>query len=164
MSCWPRGVFANLRACCAAMKRRAARDIFGMSENLPHSAWLHRPVSTFATSAAIAMFTPESVGWLLRTALHRIVREALRGDAAESAGLIVLEGLDDLELGVHDERAVGDDGLADRPAAEEQDVEVGAAALLAGVSGDGDRVATAEHRELSAFDRPTLRPDSTLAA
>ena len=38
---------------------------------------------------------------------------------------------DELGAGVHDERAVGRDGLADRPAAEDADVEARAAALLA---------------------------------
>ena len=41
----------------------------------------------------------------------------------EAAGVEVLDGLDELGPGVHHERAVGGDRLADRPAAEQQHLE-----------------------------------------
>ena len=54
------------------------------------------------------------------------------GMLPEAAGLVVGDRLEDLLAGVHHERSHPRDGLADGPAAEDQDVEVGAAALLAG--------------------------------
>ena len=52
-------------------------------------------------------------------------------DAAEPAGLVVLERLDELLAGVHHERAVGSDGLADGQPTQDQHVKLGTAALLA---------------------------------
>src|SRR3954447_20411085 len=85
-------------------------------------------------------------------------------DGAETAGLEVLERLDDLELGVHHERPVGDDRLPDRQGTPEKHAEGGTAALLPGVGGDGDRVTGTEHGQLTALDGATLGPDMTLAA
>src|SRR6266567_4742953 len=65
----------------------------------------------------------------------------LGGDGAEAALLVVLEGLGELGLGVHDERAVGRDGFPDRLAAEQQDVEGGARAVHRLVGGERDRLA-----------------------
>src|SRR5437667_454658 len=53
----------------------------------------------------------------------------LSRDRAEAARLVVLERLDQLGPGVHDERAVGRDRLADRLAAEHQDVQLLAGAV-----------------------------------
>ena len=50
-------------------------------------------------------------------------------DAAEAAGLVVLEGLDELGAGVHHERAVGSDGLADRQPTQDQHLKLGTAGL-----------------------------------
>src|SRR6476660_3921819 len=52
------------------------------------------------------------------------------GDRAELAGLEVGEGLAELGLVVHHERAVPRDRLPDRAAAEDQHVQLGAARLL----------------------------------
>src|SRR5690242_1637259 len=49
-------------------------------------------------------------------------RAALGRDRAQPAGLEVLESLDQLGPGVHDERAVGGNRLANRLAAQEQHV------------------------------------------
>ncbi len=82
-------------------------------------------------------------------------------DAAEPAGLVVREGLDDFFAGVHDEGAHPGDRLVDGSTAEDEHVQVGAA----GFEGDGGRVdghgvARAEHRELAGPHRmpgvPTL--------
>ena len=51
------------------------------------------------------------------------VADVVRRDGAQLPGLVVLEGLDDLVPGVHDEGPVGGDGLADGPAAEDQHVQ-----------------------------------------
>jgi len=51
-------------------------------------------------------------------------------DDAEATGLVVLHGLDQLLLGVHDERTVVRDRLADRLPAEQDDLERGAVAVL----------------------------------
>ena len=48
-------------------------------------------------------------------------------DRPETAGLVVLEGLDELLAGVHHEGAVGGDGLTDGLPAQDQDVELGLA-------------------------------------
>ena len=64
----------------------------------------------------------------------------LDGDGAEAAGLVVLEGLDELGAGVHHEGPVGSYRLADGLAAQQQYVQLGAAALLGGVCGHRDHV------------------------
>ena len=67
-----------------------------------------------------------------RPALEHVVAGVrLGGDGAEPAGLEVLEGLDQLVPGVHHERAVRGDRLADRLAAEDQDVQPVAGAVVA---------------------------------
>jgi len=62
------------------------------------------------------------------------------GDRAEAAGLVVGKGLNDFLASVHHERSHPGDGLADRAATEDEDVEVRAATLLDLLSGDRDRV------------------------
>jgi len=69
-------------------------------------------------------------------------------NAAEPARLVVLESLDDLGPGVHDERAVVHDRLANRPAAENQDLQVRVAALLMRVSPDAQDITGTEHHQL----------------
>src|SRR6478736_3090252 len=81
------------------------------------------------------------------------VDAVLRGDGAQLSGLEVLERLPELGLLVHDERAVPGDRLADRSAAEHEDVELGAARLLADVGADRDGVAGPQQRELAGAQR-----------
>jgi phosphate transport system protein len=64
-----------------------------------------------------------------------VARPRCRRDGAEPASLVVLERLDELCPGVHHERAVGGDRLADGLAAEHQDVE-----LAELVISDDDRI------------------------
>src|SRR5215471_12256026 len=75
-------------------------------------------------------------------------RSWLGRDAAQPARLVVLERPDQLVPRVHHERAVGGDGLPDRLAAQEQDVEVLARPLLARVGSERDRAARPEGDEL----------------
>ena len=84
-------------------------------------------------------------------------------DPAEASGPEVVERLDELLAGVHHERSVRRDGLADRLTTENQNVEVRGVVVLRLVGGDADRVAGAEHRELtggqrSAVGRPSRDP------
>ena len=80
-------------------------------------------------------------------------------DGAHAALLEILEGLGQLGPGVHDERAVVGDRLADGSAAEHQNVEAGGPAVLGLVGGHDDRVARPEDGQLPALDRPVVRPD-----
>src|SRR4051794_8968203 len=108
------------------------------------------------------------------TAVYSVLVVALRGDVdaavrmggrngAQSARLVVLEGLDDLLARVHDERAVGEHGLADRLAPEDVDVEPGRMArVLPALGGDHQGVAGAVDRELAAADRRTLAADGAV--
>src|SRR6185437_5163713 len=88
------------------------------------------------------------VAWVVRREHGR----GLGGDAAEAALLVVLEGPGQLGLGVHHERAVSRDRLADRLAAEQEDVERGARAVHLRVGSERDRLAEAEDRELARAD------------
>jgi len=81
-----------------------------------------------------------------------------RGNRPQPARLVVLERLDQLGAGVHDEWPVRRDRLADRLAAEQQDVQV-----AAGVRRERDRVPGAEHGQLPHPDRPLLGPDGAAA-
>jgi hypothetical protein len=78
------------------------------------------------------------------------------GSSGTAAGLVVLEGLDQFRLGVHDERAVGGHRLPDRLPAEQQDVEPVHRARLTPVGRDGDHVAGPEHGQLARAHRPVL--------
>ena len=84
-----------------------------------------------------------------------------RRDGAHPSGLVVGDRLKDLLAGVHDERPVLHDRLADRPAAQEQDIERAAASVLAGAAVDPERLAGAEDRELA---RSEWRPFSADAS
>src|ERR1700722_18219826 len=79
--------------------------------------------------------------------------------AAELAALEVLERLDQLGLGVHHERAVVDNRLPDRPAAEDQYLQSGPARLLRRRGGDGDPVTGAQDHQLALLDRVCDRTD-----
>ena len=82
------------------------------------------------------------------------VGEVDGGDGAHAAGVEVVDGLEDLLAGVHHERAVVRDGLADRQPAEQQHLErVGRTLLVVG-GAHGERVAGAEDHELVVGDRP----------
>jgi hypothetical protein len=81
-------------------------------------------------------------------------------DAAQLAGLEVLERLHQLGAGVHDERPVRRDRLADRAAAEDVDVERRRPRLLPLGGRDRDRVTGPEDRELPGLQRPPLGPPS----
>ncbi len=77
----------------------------------PGRRWrVHRPVGDPAASAA----------------------DVVGGNGAQPAGLVVLEGLGHLVPGVHHERPVGVDRLADGPATEHQHVEVRGTRVLRG--------------------------------
>jgi hypothetical protein len=80
-------------------------------------------------------------------------------DGAEAAGLVVLEGLDELGAGVHHERPVGGDRLADRLAAQDEDVELLMAALLGAVGGHADDVARTVASQLAHGHRVAPGPN-----
>src|SRR6202011_704727 len=73
-------------------------------------------------------------------------------DSAQPAGLVVRERLDDLLAGVHHERAVLHDGLADRLPAHDVQVERRGAAVLRTVGTQTDRVPGAQDGELARAD------------
>src|SRR3954447_4718100 len=81
---------------------------------------------------------------------------ALRGDLTQPPGLEVLERLQHLGFGVHDERPTPGDWFADRPATQEQQLEVGMPALLLVCRSDGQGVPTAEDDQLSGVDGPAF--------
>src|SRR5437868_6180064 len=85
--------------------------------------------------------------------------ELFGGDGTQPPGLVVVEGLEELVAGVHDERAVVGNRLTDREAAHDVDVDGWAAALLLPVSPDANRVASSEDGELPHAKRTTLGPD-----
>ena len=74
-------------------------------------------------------------------------------DLSESTCLIVVERLRHLGLGVHHERPVGEDRLADRLATEQEHVELRPRARR-----NLDRVTVAEDGELSESERQPLGP------
>ena len=75
---------------------------------------------------------------------------------AMGAGLEVLHGLLEFAVAVHHERAVVGDGLADRLAAQDDDLEVVAAGVLGVVRPDGEGVALAEDDGLAHPERAPL--------
>jgi hypothetical protein len=83
--------------------------------------------------------------------------------ASVIARAIVLHRLDEFRLGVHHERAVLEHRLADRPAAQDQDLERGPVRILQRLGGHADPIAGAEHRQLSLVDRMADRSDRTPA-
>src|SRR5215471_11227073 len=90
--------------------------------------------------------------------------QGVRRDNAQLAGLVVLDRLLQLLDGVHDERTVVSDRLANRPAAEQQHLERRPVGVLRGVGGNGDAVAWAEHSQLAGADGAAGRADGALAA
>ena len=74
-----------------------------------------------------------------------MTRVGLGGDGAEPAGLVVLEGLDELGAGVHHERPVGGHRLADGLAAEDEHVELLVTALLVSAIGISTWLAAADY-------------------
>ena len=87
-------------------------------------------------------------------------RELVGGDDAEPAGLVVLDGLDDLLAGVHHEGPVVGDRRADREPAEQEHVE--RLGLPVG-GGHDEMVAGTEHDELAVLDRAALGADGAAA-
>ena len=144
-----RGWAARYRDRFEAMERLAvARD-------LDLAALDHAAVAALWLEAANAARAVESVAEFdptrqLRVAsgLQASVARSDGGDGAHAAGVEVVDRLDDLVAGVHHERAVVRDGLADREPAEQQHLErVGRSVLTVG-GAHGDRVAGPEHHEL----------------
>src|SRR5260370_28775410 len=88
----------------------------------------------------------------------RLVRDdcPLRGNRAEPAGLVVLEGLDQLRSGVHHERTVRGDGLPDWLTAEDEHVKPFARAVGPAVRAERQHLAGAEYRELTGTHRAPL--------
>src|SRR6266851_5456632 len=85
-------------------------------------------------------------------------RRALCRYRAEPARLVVLERLHKLCSGIHDERPVRRDRLADRLAAEHQDVKTLARPLGPLARGEGHHISAAEHGELAGPNWPATRP------
>jgi len=83
----------------------------------------------------------------------------LSRDAAEQALLVVLEGLGELGLGVHHERSVDGDLLADRLAAEQQHVQRRRRAVHLGVGRERERLPRAEDRQLAGVHRTVVDAD-----
>src|SRR5690349_21469127 len=77
--------------------------------------------------------------------------EAVRRDAAEATGVVVVDRLLQLGAGVHDERAVLLHGLVDGLAAEEEQLE-----RLVVARRQREPVAGPEHDEVAAGDRGAL--------
>ena len=98
------------------------------------------------------------VAFGLKNVVPRTGLDGHRRDRAQPARLVVLEGLDQLGAGVHDERPVGRHRLPDRLPAEQQDVHV-----RRGPGRERDRVPGPEHGQLAHLDRPLFRPDKTAA-
>src|SRR5579862_1324341 len=73
-------------------------------------------------------------------------------DHPESTVAVVVERLTKLVIGVHDERSVPRDRLADRCPTEQQNVELGAARLLTWARRDFEVVAATEHHQLTRLD------------
>src|SRR5439155_6124641 len=85
-------------------------------------------------------------------------------NAAEATGFVVVEGLDDLGLGVHDEGPVPRHRLADGAAAQDQDVERQGPAVVGLVGTDGHEIPRAENGQLAlAQHRTALASDAAVA-
>lgn len=85
------------------------------------------------------------------------------GDLAQHTALEVIEGLTHLVLTVHHERTGPGDGLAERPAAEEEDFHAAGAGLLVVVGFDGERITGTHHREIAGLDRAPFGADVAAA-
>src|SRR5262249_50272674 len=87
-----------------------------------------------------------------------------RWNGPQPTGLVGLERLGDLVRGVHHKRAVLNDGLADRLAAHDVELQRRGVAVLAAVGADADHVPGAQDRELPAAHRSALATDVAIAA
>src|SRR4051794_22372531 len=81
-----------------------------------------RSVSVRAGALSVDAIVLGLAGRRLDDVVGRVVR---RGDRTETAGLVILEGLEEFVLRVHDERSVPGHRLADRPPAEEEHLQRG---------------------------------------
>src|SRR5262245_39876569 len=108
---------------------------------------LPSPISTNGSSSAPMWI---AVGAVCVRAMPAAWLPRARGDHAELARLIVGERLGDLFFGVHDERPVRHDRLADRLTAEEQHVD---RRVAFGRAVQHERVTVAEHGELAGLER-----------
>ena len=106
-----------------------------------------------ARSSAVRYRTDLSPAWLGQA--NSAGGELVGGDDAEPAGLVVLDGLEDLLAGVHHERAVVGDRCANRQPTQQQHVE--RLGLPAGGRHD-EMVARVEDDQLAALDRAALGP------
>ena len=77
----------------------------------------------------------------------------------EAARLVVLEGLDDLVPGVHDEGPVGHDRLADGSAPQDQDVEDRVTRLLDLIGRDLEGVPRTVDGQIPGVDGAALGAD-----
>ena len=88
----------------------------------------------------------------------------LVGTTPEPAALEVVERLLDLGAGVHDERPVPGDRLADRLPAEQQHLHAAGARVLTARGFHGERVAAAEHGQVAGVDRDAFATDRAAPA
>src|ERR1700730_9119349 len=102
---WPYAEFAKNTANSTRPARRIAPEDVLMIEELLSGP----PTTTPATSGAPSRELPR--------------RELVGRHDADHSRLEVLDGLEDLGAGVHDERAVVGDRLANRQPAQQEDVE-----------------------------------------
>src|SRR5450759_5102167 len=93
---------------------------------------------------------------------RRVVHRRYGWDRAEATGLVVGDCLHDFLARVHHKRPHPGDGFSDWAAAEDQDVEVWAAAFLDRQGRNRDRVAATEDGELPGPDRPGFRADGAV--
>jgi thioredoxin reductase len=162
-----RSVFGDLRVTVQAHARvtEVREGRLALSSRTVRTEPSHRPPSN-SSPAGLASDQPVSqpcavaldagVLGAYRVGVGYVGHQRVRGDAAELAGLEVLQGLPQLGPGVHHEGPVGLDRLSDRPAAEDEDLEIGAARVLPVVGEDAEPVAWTEHHELPAAHRPAF--------
>src|SRR5579864_4216441 len=81
-------------------------------------------------------------------------RDGAGGYRAETASAVIVKRARKLLVGVHNERAVPRDGLADGLATHDVDVERGRIVILRGVGSHPYRVTGAEDRELAHAHGP----------
>lgn len=84
-------------------------------------------------------------------------------DCAEPSGIEILKCLSHFRFRIHDERPVVEDRLADRFAAQQEDVHPPVPGVLGGVGGDGNAVAGSQYRKLALAYRVTDRSDGSAA-
>ena len=90
------------------------------------------------------------------------MRQDAGGHSPEAARLVVLERLNDLGLGVHDERSVVHHRLADRTAAEQQHLQV-PPSFLGCVRRQRQAVAGPKDGQLATADWAPLGPDTAVS-